>query len=76
MKEFTELTLGESLKLRLRFLALDNRGDDDTLVVDIGRFLAFDKAGFLYPLHWSITMATWNAVWQTSPGRAQCPGRG
>ena len=53
----TELTLAQSLKLRLRFLALDSRGDDDTLVADIERSLDFDKTEFLYPLHWCLAMA-------------------
>ena len=44
---YTEFTLAQSLKLELRLLALDNRGDDDTLVVDIGRYLALRKEVFV-----------------------------
>ena len=47
---YTEFALAESLKLKLRFLALDNRGDNDTLDVDIRRLFASRKKGFVMPL--------------------------
>ncbi len=55
---YTECTLARSLQLRLRFLTLDSRGDDDTLVADVGRFLAVDKEECFTALDWCLEIPT------------------
>ena len=55
---YPEFTLAQSLKLEVRLLALDNRGDDDTLVVEIGRFLALREEVFVTRLDRGLSHQT------------------